>query len=247
VQYRPTLRPTVILLACLAFPAPAAAETVTLGALKDNTLYEDGSGSLSNGSGSYLFAGRTNQDAGISRRRALLAFDVASQIPAGASITAVQLTLHLSRTISGAQSLSVHRVLSDWGEGTSDATFRGEGRGESAADKDATWLHRFFPTQTWSTPGGDFSSTASATLSVGGIGPYTWAGTGLVADVQAWIDGTAANFGWLLRGNEASAITAKRFDSREIATASFRPQLIVTYVGTATQDHTWSSVKSFYR
>jgi hypothetical protein len=36
----------------------------------------------------------------------------------------------------------------------------------------------------------------------------------LVADVQAWVNGTTNN-GWLLRGNEAATQTVKRFLTRE--------------------------------
>ncbi|MBC7771163.1 MAG: hypothetical protein H7210_01580, partial [Pyrinomonadaceae bacterium] len=37
------------------------------------------------------------------------------------------------------------------------------------------------------------------------------------------------NFGWLLRGNESSDQTAKRFDTRENTTAANRPTLVVTF------------------
>ncbi|HEX4802243.1 MAG TPA: hypothetical protein VFV14_01960, partial [Myxococcaceae bacterium] len=50
----------------------ALADTVQLNPSKDNTLYEDDSGSTSNGTGQYFFAGRTSQG---KIRRGLIAFD----------------------------------------------------------------------------------------------------------------------------------------------------------------------------
>jgi hypothetical protein len=61
----------------------ASAATVTLAPSKDNTLIETSPavGELSNGQGA-IFAGRTNQAAGSSLRRGLMAFDLSS-LPAG--------------------------------------------------------------------------------------------------------------------------------------------------------------------
>src|SRR5262245_747007 len=92
--------------------------SVTLAAVADNTLFESVSGSLSNGKGSFLFAGNT---ADGELRRGLIKFDVASAIPSGATINSVSLQLHMSKTAGSAESIALHRVLADWGEGTSDA------------------------------------------------------------------------------------------------------------------------------
>ena len=228
----------------LAVVAPAGADTVTLFASKDNTIYENTA--LSNGAGQHFFAGRTTttQPANQRIRRGLIAFDVSS-IPAGATVQSASLTLHMSRTKSGPSNITMHRVLADWGEGTSVAG-SGEGGGGTATTNDATWSFRFFNTTQWSTPGGDFNSTASATTSVNTIGDYTWTGSGLVADVQAWVNGTA-NFGWMLRGNEVSILTTKRFDSRQVVTASFRPRLVVVFMPLPVEATTWSQVKALFR
>ena len=203
-----------------------AQTTVDLPATQDNTLYESGTGNLSNGAGAHFFVGQTS---GGAIRRGLVSFDVAGQVPAGATIQTVTLTLNMSRSVSGGQDVSLHRVTADWGEGTSDAAGQ-EGGGTSAASGDATWLHRMFNTDLWTSPGGDFDPTASATQSVAGLGSYTWgSSSGMVADVQAWLDNPSANFGWLLMGNEDVLATAKRFDSRENATPANRPILSVTY------------------
>ncbi|MCV6636197.1 PQQ-dependent sugar dehydrogenase [Candidatus Albibeggiatoa sp. nov. NOAA] len=203
-----------------------SAEQITLNPLKDNTLYENASGNISNGGGEFIFAGTTAR--GSSKRRAVLAFDVTSQIPAGATIESVSLTLQMSKSRSGnATSVNLHRLTQDWGESDSNASGE-EGSGTAAASNDATWTHGFFEQTAWTTTGGDFIDVASANTSVAGNGSYTWASTpNLVTDVQSWLDNPSQNFGWILIGDEASAATAKRFNSRE--NTSSPPQLNITY------------------
>jgi hypothetical protein len=212
-----------------ATAAPAFAFQVALTPSKDNTLYEDAAGSLSNGAGQFLFVGRTGQVSNY-LRRGLVAFDIAGAIPAGATIQNVQLTMTVSETIAGPQTLALHRVLADWGEGTSNSNVMGGGIGAAATAGDATWIHRFFSATNWTNAGGDFDATASATQSVDGEQAWTWGSTpDMVADVQGWLDDPAGNFGWLVRGNESESRTAKRFNSREHIDANTRPQLLVTY------------------
>ena len=207
-------------------------KTVEIKAAKDNTLYEDASGAISNGAGAYLFTGNTS---GNGVRRALIQFDITSEIPAGSTIKSISLTLNMSKTPSSTgRTTSLHKVLADWGEGASNAGSN-EGGGASATNNDATWIHTFFNTDFWNTPGGDFNSQASASLSVAGNGKYTWSSTPeLVNDVQDWLDSPETNFGWLILGDESVTRTAKRFDSRENSNESNRPVLSVTYEEMAT-------------
>ncbi|RMI04727.1 MAG: DNRLRE domain-containing protein, partial [Calditrichaeota bacterium] len=218
-----------VLVFCLSMSGWSQTQ-VTLFPIKDNTLYEDSTGSLSNGAGEHIFAGKNALGA---IRRALLAFNVAENIPQGATITAVTLTLHMSRTnpAAGPRTVSLHRALSDWGEGTSNAPGE-EGSGAPATPGDATWLHTFFDTDFWNNMGGDFASASSASQTVADTGFYTWGSTPeMVADVQDWLDNPLSDFGWILIGDESTGITAKRFDSKEDTVASHRPRLTVTYTG----------------
>ena len=214
-----------------ATPSPtvaAGAESVTIEASRDNTLYETGDApddQLSNGSGDSLFAGLTNT---ASARRALVWFDVASALPDGATIVGAELTLTVTRTTSGAQPVRIHRVLSDWGEAPSDAP-RNEGRGTNPEPGDATWMYAFFGTEQWDSPGGDFAPDASGEASASGEGAVAWTSDGLAADVQAWLDDPGSNFGWIVLGNESGAGTTKRFGSRENGSAGARPTLTVHY------------------
>src|SRR5262245_3841746 len=216
----PALRALCLL---LAIAAPAVADQVVLEPVKDNTIFSE-SQNLSNGMGIGLFAGINGVG---STRRALIAFAVAGAIPAGSTITSAQLQLHVTMSSSGSQMMALHRLTADWGEGTSNSTVMGGGQGAPATTGDATWGFRFFNTQSWTTPGGDFIASASATQTVSTATP-TWGSTAtMVADVQGWLDSPAGNFGWILRGNE-SARSTKRFGSSE-ASAMNRPKLTIDF------------------
>lgn len=199
--------------------------TVKINPIKDNTLYEDATGSLSNGSGTHLFVGLTNLN---SKRRGLVQFDIASNVPAGATIVSASLTLTVDQTNSGPNNVELHTVSVDWGEGASVASGSGGG-GAVAQANDATWLHNFYNHSLWKNPGGDFNASPSATASINGVGVYSWTSAQLTADVQKWLDTPASNFGWCLTGNEISKQSAMRFASKEIANPASRPALTVVY------------------
>lgn len=137
--------------------------------------------------------------------------------------------MNMSRSIAGVAEVGLHPTLADWQEGAADGSGN-EGQGADAAQGDVTWTQRVFMTLDWDMVGGDFSSNASASVTVGGIGSYTWESTSqLVADVQNWLDDPATNFGWLILGDETRSQTAKRFDSRDNANGENRPVLVVEY------------------
>jgi hypothetical protein len=199
---------------------------LSLSASMDNTLYESATGGLSNDGGTIIFAGRTNQVTG-SKRRAVLAFDVAGQVPAGATIVDVQLELTLEGVSGGTiDSLALHRLQAAWGEGTTVATSQGQGAPANLGD--VTWLHRFYNTIFWASSGGDFDPTPSASTivddQVGTV--FTWSSATMVSEVQNWLDDPSSNFGWVLIGNEAVGATNKKFYSRESSVGE--PRLWIT-------------------
>lgn len=204
-------------------------QQVTLTATQDNTLYSE-DGTVSNGAGDYIFAGKT---ASGFIRRALVQFNLTS-IPSNATILSAEVTLNMSKSKADVLNVSLHKVLAAWGEGTSNANSN-EGSGTTATTNDATWTKRIFNTESWTTPGGDIETTASATTSIGAVGKYTFASTSeLVNDVQNWLGTPTANFGWMILGDESKNQTAKRFDSHENSVETNRPQLTVSYsVGTS--------------
>jgi hypothetical protein len=228
-----TIRWRLLGLAMLFLPwSGASADVIAIAAMKDTTLYENNT-SNSNGMGLYLFAGQTIRDFGV--RRALIAFDIAAAVPAGARINAVALQLTVSKN-PGAEaiSLALHRLTADWGEGASVAPSLG-GDGVAAEAGDATWLHTFFDSGFWLSGGGDFVTTPSATLLIAGNADYCWESSStqqdnavLVDDVQLWLDNPEQNFGWILKNDEnAPATSARRFNSRENSDAS--PQLFISF------------------
>jgi hypothetical protein len=202
----------------------AAQNSVTMNSNMDNTLFEDATGSFSSGAGPNFYAGRNNLG---QLRRGVLAFDVAGNVPAGATVDSARLTLRMSMANSGPFDCELRALLADWGEGTSNSS---GGQGAPSTTNDATWLHTFYDTQFWSTPGGDISPVVSAVQTVDAVSHYTWGSTPqMVSDVQAWLDNPATNFGWAVIGNETVNQSAKRFDTRENSIAANRPSLTVFF------------------
>lgn len=231
-------------LALAALVAPAQADSVALAPVRDNTLFEDAQGSLSSGAGPGLFCGRISLG---SVRRALLAFDPAGAVPAGAALDSVRLELHVQESSDGTpRLLGLHRVLSDWGEG---ASFSSGGSGAAAQPGDATWIHTFYSSAFWSSPGGDFVPAASATATIGvAPGACTWSSPDLTADVAAWLADPALCHGWILRGDESTTGTARRFDSRESPTPEWRPRLLLFFSSsTPARSLSWGRLQQLYR
>jgi spore coat protein A, manganese oxidase len=208
---------------CTPNPCNTGSTSATLQALKDNSIYSE-SGTVNNGGGTSIFAGIRQNNT----RRGLLAFDLSS-LPAGVTITAVEVRLNAT-TVNGTNNLALHRLNASWGEGTAAGNLNG---GATATAGSATWTHRQFNTTTWTTAGADFQATASASQSVAATGAITITSPALLADVQMWQSMPSMNHGWILRANEVTNNTNLSFGSRENATASLRPQLVVTYVMTA--------------
>lgn len=198
---------------------------VDIPASKDNTLFQDSTGASSNGMGEYFFAGRTGGTT-AANRRGVIAFAVASVVPAGATIEDGSLILEMTASVSPALNVTLYRLEADWGEGASDAT-GAEGQGAPSDPMDATWLHTFFDNQFWIAPGGDYTAAVSAGVPVGATGTYVWTSPQLTTDVQDMLDNPADNFGWIVIGDETADFSAKRFNSRQNATAP--PILRVAY------------------
>jgi hypothetical protein len=220
----------LVLLSC-SFSAYAQLARIIVAA-KDNTLYSESS-SISNGSGEFLFAGKT-QAGNI--RRALFQFsdnDLAFLVTnKNLEIDSVILTLKANKKVSSTpQTFTLHKLLKNWGEGTSNANSN-EGTGASATTNDATWANSFFNTTTWTKPGADYAPTASATFTVNELKSYNIKSTMLTNEIKLWIEGLCCppqtNFGWILIGNESANGTAHRFISSEHS-SNEGPKLTIYY------------------
>ncbi len=229
---RPRL--VVVLLAVLLLlrASTAPADVVTIEPSGDATILSEDD-RKANGSGAYFFAGNTDQG---DQRRALIRFDMAGNLPAGATINSVSLQLHVSRSaVAGDRTVELHRVLTDWTEGPSNPGGQ-EGGGDSAELGDVTWRYTSYDpddepgSPQWGSLGGDFAAAVSAAITVGGVGFYTWSSAQMAADVQGWVDSPSTDFGWLLKDvSDGGTGTAKRYDSRQNNDASERPKLTIDF------------------
>lgn len=205
----------IVLVAAAAVGAQVHADLVSLSATRDAAIYESFDGSLGNGAGRYLFAGKNNQNRA---RRSLIHFDVAGALPAGAIITSARLTLNMSQAAGGESAITLHRALGDWTAGASDPADP-EGSGTTALAGDATWLFSSADGNgagtAWTAAGGDFASVASASVLTGGLGLYSLSSEQLLADIVAFAANPNANFGWFILGDESLLGAARRFDSSE--------------------------------
>jgi spore coat protein A len=201
----------------------AATATINPLNIEDNTLAEDFPDN-SSGACDSIFAGTTDNNFA---RRALLWFDVGAQIPPGATINDITLSMAVTRGSNHADSIfSLHRVITPWGEGTNGCGVRGGGQGEPAVNGSATWNSAEAGVTPWGNAGGDFDATASGSTLINNTTPVWSSTAAMVSDVQDWLDNPATNYGWVLIGDEANPTAARRFDSRE---GGSPPSLVVDF------------------
>lgn len=226
-----------LLLASLLFSfgyLQAQTNTILIPASKNNTLIEDPNGGLSNGTGTYLYSGRTNATS-QSIRRALIQFDL-SFIPGNAVIDTAIIHLNIASNaaaINGNKQLNFHRLISDWGEGSSaeSATDLGTGSGALVTNGSATWLDGIYNTSPWMQAGGDYHANPSASISAASpnTNNFTLIGSqSITADVRNWHQGNIPNYGWIIKGDESVAGSLLIFFSRA-SSSSHSPRLEISY------------------
>jgi len=257
MDMRSKLRSFYVVLAGMGLIAAShdlRAATITLPAVQDATLF-GGADANSNTSLSDpgIFVGT---DGATNPKRGLIEFNIAGNIPAGATITSVTMQLTVGQaagtsgnggTLASATTISLFNESQAWGQPTNVAgstSFMGMGHGKAAKTGDATWNDSFYSTTsptptptTWTTAGGDWSSSltdlADAT-STGSPAAVTWSSTAMVTDVQNWLNNPSTNFGWLLKNSdETDATDYLAFWSAQGAAAdsnsSLAPALSITY------------------
>ncbi len=129
------------------------------------------------------------------------------QIPPGSTITSATLRVFVTRT-DGLDGVNIHRMLVPWND---SSTWNSLGSGVSLNNVEA-------------------QSTSLFRLNAGGSGQQNF--TGLASSVQAWVNG-APNHGWVIATNSVDADNWG-MSSKEAATATNRPALVVTYTPPAT-------------
>ena len=211
-------------------PRPARADTVTLTPSADTSLFQN---NPDNNLGAMMFLPAGVSGSAIpNRSRALLRFDLTS-IPTNAVVTNASLALRVVLSnFATTNRFDLHRMTVPWIEGDKSAdpaVGTGAAGGAPATDGEPSWRYQAFPLF-WSAPGasGDFLSTVSASTNIFSLGTFTFQGTGLVNDLQSWINTPIQNFGWLYKiSDETIAGSARRFGAREDSTNA--PNLIVEY------------------
>lgn len=203
---------------------------------RDTTLFQDRPAHSSGGFPNFFSS--VTQTA--SPRRTLLKFDIPTTFPVGSTITGVALTLTMDQTRPGNITHTLHRVTKAWNEGNNPLVDSGTiGLGAPAQPGDATWTHTSYNTITWTTSGGDYAASPSASAPVGTApGTVTFSSAQMTTDTLAWQATPSTNLGWVLIGDESTVHTAKRFVSSE-GTAGSRPRLTITYTPPVTAASDW--------
>jgi hypothetical protein len=135
-------------------------------------------------------------------RRGFVKFDLSScSIPATAAVKTATLRVFLSSAPTLGRTWNIRRVTGSWTEGA------------------ITWSNQ--PAT---------AVTNSATVTTGTISNVTLQAN-VLADVAAFVSGSQTNNGWRLNDSVENSSTQRngQFSSREHATTSQRPTLVVTY------------------
>lgn len=219
----------ISLAAAAVLTSIARAEVVTINPSADATLHEAFPDN-NVGANDFIVAGTSGHalpNTQLARTRALIKFDLAGRVPAGATITRVRVTVTVVFASSATGSIfALSKARGSWTEG------RGIGPGgQSAQVAEVTWTSRVAGSSNWQVAGAlganDVAQTESATTPVNSPGSYTFESAGLIADVQSWLAAPADNFGWVLWGQSATAQTGRQFASREADAG--KPILEITY------------------
>lgn len=136
----------------------------------------------------------------------LVKFDLSS-IPAGSTITGVQLSFTSAASIGLLPSVNLYKMLVPWNSAANWNSFGGGGAPRdnvtASSSSDDSW---------------------GALLSIGGTA--TFSSANMVSTVQSWVNNSSSNNGWLIVGGGLASVS---FHSSDAASAANRPVLTVTY------------------
>eukprot|EP00039_Didymoeca_costata_P005816 m.84906 g.84906 ORF g.84906 m.84906 type:complete len:326 (-) comp12988_c0_seq2:3703-4680(-) len=198
-----------------------------------NYVTETGS-DVSEGKGQGLRSGANGKG---DEYRSLLKFNIAGALDADAIIQTVSFTLTLNRAafLSDDLNTTLHRVTTDWSEGPSASNNQvGTGSGGLLATPqmgDVTWNYSSFNTSFWTTAGGDFNATSSASVLVPEFffdpQNVTWTDPQLASDAQDMLLNPSENYGWLIKNSDQGESSAKIWNSGQAP--NNKPFLSITY------------------
>jgi hypothetical protein len=209
-------------------------QTITFDAIAD-TYVKDGHNDRNVGGGEFMRV----RDSG--NNRSLVRFDQNALTSAVGNGTVLSATLRLTIVDnsnnwgSTGRTVDVHRLLNDWAEGNGTEDDRGTGSGATwacAADANIAnqeqdcsgpteWIMgqpNNIPAHPWASAPTD---TKTITNGLSGVVEYN-----VTADVAAFADGSADNFGWLIRKTLEGQSGSVSFGTKE---SQYVAQLVVTY------------------
>jgi len=160
------------------------------------------------------YGGTTSMDVGYGAspkiRRAIVKFDLTS-IPSYAYVDLSKVSLYAGTFYqSGGFTVSVHRVQQSPERAWTEAG--------------VTW-NTYDGTNSWTTVGGDFNSTATDQISVSSSGYKNWTVT---YDVRNFVQTPSTNYGWIFKSTAEASSYAVAFYTKEAT--SNKPKIYVTYI-----------------
>jgi len=167
---------------------------------------------LSNGIGDFILIGKAGPTYGNHIRRGLIMTEF-NVIPSSAIIVSAELVI--IGASGNPQYVSLHRALTPWGEGLSDAPGN-ELAGAPATSNDATWSQSQYGSTSWTNLGGDFDPNPTTTTLVKPNVSNVFSGPAFTADIQGWVDGSLPNHGWIMIGNETQSGSVIGLNSGDI-------------------------------
>lgn len=207
----------------LAAAAPLRHEDATLEAGQATFLLLGGASACANWGGAGVVQVGTNA---TSVRRGLVSFDVSS-LPAGTHIASAILSLYQSSASRGSGTVGVHEVTAPWAQGAGANTCAGAG---------ATWRLTGIGAGTWKRAGADFDPVDEASVAKSPGSRPGWDRFDITSLVQAWVSGSAANDGVLLKldketFSQCTSVTNCdywSYASDDSSQQALRPQLIIS-------------------
>ena len=114
--------------------------------------------------------------------------------------------------------IDVHRVTSDWTEGTGPCV--------GTTDMASNWNQRTSGTN-WTTAGGDYNATVEASVASSANGSTTtW---NIQSLIQGWVSATYPNYGLMIKEADESAYNQMTFATREYTGTTNDARLVITY------------------
>ena len=219
----------------IAFVSTIQADQVTITADMDGGYFAAGfDGGVPSfvdnnlGGHTHVPVGQANSDR---VNRGIFGFDIVSNIPAGATINTVsfdfEVTLQGGPNGQAGVDFSLHRVTTDWDEGTGVGNI-GEMTFDGASWRQAT------ATVDWTVPGGVFDMASLGAILVDGPADYSISSSDLADVVQGMLDGTFPSYGFILKASPEGVFgSAARVTTREGGNAA---QLVIDFNDTLLGD-----------